>query len=38
MRTLSSAIERLIGQGQILLQHGGMFHARKGDLYASYPR
>ena len=23
--------------GQILIQHGGMFHARKGDLYASYP-
>ena len=22
---------------QILIQHGGMFHANKGDLYASYP-
>jgi len=23
--------------GQILIQHSGMFHARKGDLYASFP-
>ena len=33
---VSEVLHRFPGAGQILLQHGGMFHARKGDLYASY--
>jgi hypothetical protein len=33
---VSEVLRRFPVASQILLQHGGMFHARKGDLYASF--
>src|SRR5712692_2912979 len=34
---VSEVLRRFPVASRILLQHGGMFLARKGDLYASYP-
>jgi hypothetical protein len=34
---LSEILRRYPVVSQILIQHSGMFHARKGDLYASFP-
>jgi len=33
---VSEVLRRFPVASQILLQHGGMFHAKKGDLYASF--
>jgi hypothetical protein len=33
---VGEVLRRFPAARQILLQHGGMFHARKGDLYASF--
>ena len=34
---VGEVLRRFPEVSQILIQHGGMFHARKGDLYASFP-
>ena len=34
---VSEILSRFPAVGSILLQHGRMFHARKGELYVSYP-